>query len=352
MVDAKRFSNFPASGLTVLILCASLTPALAQTQSDRCSTAYHAALAQLRAVRGDDLGGAHAALRAADPVLPGRWIYAQSLFGKPGRKGRAANEPERVCAERTKVAGRFRCVRYAETPTDELPKELVIGASPSAEELRILKALNDLVEGRGAVPEVGPNGKYTWLTQRAAGDMKIYISQSPHVALCAGGAEVADFYAHSLRLIQKRIDDVAELGKRAREAALARIQETKVDALASREAGAGRPLVALVGDAVGLVVTAAELAEAVAEVTALAALQKVKPALIAAQVEAAKADEAAGEARAQSERVQAAARAVRMIEAAVYADIYAERYRKFSAAVLTMPGEIRAAHGRACTCWN
>ena len=83
------------------------------------------------------------------------------------------------------------------------------------------------------------------------------------------------------------------------------------------------------------------------ESSALAALRRAKPALILAQVQAQKGDN-----EARREQVLAAGRAVRMIEAAAYTEIYADRYRKFAATVLSLPSEVQAAHAKACTCTN
>ena len=107
----------------------------------------------------------------------------------------------------------------------------------------------------------------------------------------------------------------------------------------------------MVGDAVRAVISPGELAEVLAEKTALAALQRAKPVLIAAQTAAA-AQTDPSDAKALADKVTAAGRAVRMLEAATYAGIYAERFAKFSAVVMPFPLEIRAAHGRTCTCAN
>jgi hypothetical protein len=219
--------------LVGLALVATPTRVVAQAGTT-CSAAYHAALGELYGKRGDDLGRAVAALRAPDAVLPGRWLYSQALF--PGTKKNRPVVVERPCAERAKVAGRMRCLRYEDGPAPEVPAELTITPNPNAEELRVLKALNDLVEARGGVPEVGGNGRYSWLAQRAASDLKLYISQPMHPALCSGGTDFAEFYANTLKPLQKRIDDVGEISKKARALAVARVTEAAaVEAVLSIE---------------------------------------------------------------------------------------------------------------------
>jgi hypothetical protein len=333
--------------------------------SSSCSAAYHGALTALHTAQGDALGGAVGAMRASDPVLPGRWIYAQALFAKGLPKTKLLEET-RPCLEKVKVAGRLRCARYDDAAEPPLPSELVITASPNAEELRVLKAVADLVEGRGAVPDVGPNGKYQWVAQRAAGDLKLYMSQPAHPALCSGGKDFAAFYGDVLKTLQKRMSDVGELGKKARALAVNRmagmaVPDAKVAAAgtsadsappaaaAPAADNASKSLVMLVADAVRPILSADELASVSAEKSALAALQRAKPMLIAAQAAAGKVDDSQARERTQAS-VQAAGRAVRQLEAVAYTDIYAQRYQAFATTVLTMPQAIQDTHKRTCTC--
>ena len=340
--------------LATLATGLATTTAHAQSDGATCANAYYAALQDVRASRGDELSGAFSALRSADPVLSGRWIYSRALFEKPSRYSRPL-EAERECAEKIKVAGRQRCVRFVEPaiPAEPpLPAELEIAQQPSNDELRVLKAVADLVQGRGAIPDVGNNGRYTWVAQRATTDLKTYINQPAHNALCSGAREVTEFYAKALKPLQKRIDDVGELVRKARALAGARIfaigaVNPAVDGMPEPIAAdtPEQPLITLVADAVRLVVPGETVATILKETSPLAALQRAKPSLILAQVQAKKSED-----QATRDRVTAVALAVRMLEAAAYTEIYAARYRKFSASVISLPTDIQAVHARTCTC--
>ena len=335
------FSNVRAVAVVLIAACGACAGTDVQAQTN-CSAGYHSALEKLLTARGGDLNAAMAMMRASDPALPGRWIYAQALFNA---KGSRPPVDDRVCVDKARVAGRVRCTRYEPRPIDALPSELVINTQPNADELRVLKALNDTVVGRGLAPEVGNNGRYTWVTQRATSDLKTYISQPEHPALCSGGREVAEFYGNALRPLQKRAEDVGEMVKKARALALTRVSEASGG---SGDVPADAPLIDLVALSLKATLSAEQVAEVANEKTAIAALQRAKSGLIAAQVDAAKevaAPEAAG-------KVVAAGRAVRILEAAAYAELMAERYRKFGMAVLSLPRDIQAAHAQACTCGN
>ena len=154
-----------------------------------------------------------------------------------------------------------------------------------------------------------------------------------------------------LKPLQKRAADVGELVAKARALAAERIAAVTIDAgipaaTSDADKTSEKSLTQLTADAVRLVLPERSVTAVLAETTALAALQRAKPALISAQVEANAADTPAG----ARERVLAAGRAVRMIEAAAYAEIYAQRYAAFSAAVIAMPQDIQASHKRTCTC--
>ena len=366
----KQFQRIVAS----IVGAACATPASAETSGAACSAAYHAALSEIRNVKGDALAGAVTALRASDPVLPGNWIYSRALFAKTTRQAGLIDQ-DRTCTDRLKVAGRWRCLRFADaaTPTEpELPSELDITPQPSNDELRVLKAVADLVSGRGSVPDVGNNGRYTWLSQRATSDLRLYISQPPHPALCSGATEIVEFYDTALKPLQKRIDDVGELVKKARLQSAIRVLAiaaeniappaeqshtdpalaTKIQADVTQQSEASKvsemakqPLVTMTADAVRSVLTVADVDVMLKETSALAALQRAKPALILAQVEAQKGDD-----QARRDRVLAVGRAVRMIEAAAYTEVYAERYAKFAVTVLTLPRELQSVHARTCKC--
>lgn len=348
LMGAVAFSSLLGIGLALDASAQSAPPA-------SCSTAYYAALGELRKSKGDDVASAMTALRAADPTLPGRWIYARSVFPKAGRAAALPVAAERVCIDKIKVAGRVRCAKYAEPQAGrepELPSELTISPAPTNDEMRILKAVADLADGRGAIPDVGNNGRYMWVTQRATNDLRLYMTQPAHPALCAGGREITDFYTNALKPLQKRIDDVGDLVKRARLLAAVRVAAAlpapvEGATLPPAPTIAGLPLVEMTADAVRGVVSAEDATAVLGEHSPLAALMRAKPALIAAQVAADKAGD-----QTMRERVLASGRAVRMIEAAAYAEIYASRYAKFSSTIMVLPREIQAAHAKTCTCEN
>lgn len=369
------------------LVAISAIPAHAQAPA-RCSEAYATVLSELNTAKGGQIAGAVAAMTAADPVLPGRWIYSQTLLGKPKRLALLPLDDTRTCLEPVKIAGRVRCRRFGDPAAPaqpDLPAELEITPPPNAAEMRVLKAIADLVESQGAVPDVGPNGRHRWLAERASSDLRLYVSQPAHPGLCAGAKEVVEFYATSLQPLQKRAADVAELVRTARKLSVERM--AAIPAVASPAApaagapgiappapaaapaaagpttpgevtqpvpppppaapniDANEPLVALVADAVRSVLSPEDLAAVLNERTGLAALQRAKIPLIKAQVSAHATNDTP-----TTDRILAVGRAVRVLEAVAYAEVYRDRYAKFSDSVLSLPAAIQSGYAKSCTC--
>lgn len=206
-------------------LLVSGTAGEAQTPA-QCAAAYHAALEPTRAGRGVALGGVHRAMRTPDQELSGKWLFAAQVFAK----GRPAPPPkaERVCVEQKEVRGKQICARFELKQPPPPPREIALKLPQTPDELRILRVLNDFVEAKGAVPDVGANGRYSGLIQRVAQDLRLYVNQPAHPALCAGSKEITEFYTGQLATLKKRIDEVTIAAKQATELAAVRVRNIAV----------------------------------------------------------------------------------------------------------------------------
>ncbi len=204
----------------------SQVPSGVSPQTAQCANAYHQALEPLRRDRAPALADLVRKARAADADLPGRWLYSAKLFQKA--KPLKPAKPERICVETRDVRGQERCVRFDFKPLPPQPPEIATKAQPSAEDLRYLKLLNDTVEGRGAVPDVSANGRQTFLVQRLAQDLRLYVSQPPTLVLCAGAAELLEFYAGQILPIKRRHEELKAASTKLVELAAARTREISV----------------------------------------------------------------------------------------------------------------------------
>ncbi|HRD78474.1 MAG TPA: hypothetical protein PK264_21470, partial [Hyphomicrobiaceae bacterium] len=101
--------------------------------------------------------------------------------------------------------------------------------APTPEELKLLRAMDETVRGRGSLIEFGGNGRYTVMADRFAADVRIYTGQSYHPALCSGAGDMLKFYAETLAPLKSRIKVVADMDRRAQTRARAAVGSALAD---------------------------------------------------------------------------------------------------------------------------
>jgi hypothetical protein len=323
-------------------------------------------------------------LRRPDSDLPGRWLLAHALFAKAERGARR----ERVCVATRRVEGREVCSRF-ETREVRRASDVTTRTPPSADDLRLMRAVNDVVELKGVMPEVGPNGRQVAIVARAANEVRSYITQPEHPFLCSGVPDVVGFYAAQVAPLKKRHDDVQALAMQLREAAVARTRAIAVAEAsaweraageAARRAGAtlaeitkaiaeGRtdglpavdaaalplpppepasledfkrlPRIALIREALRPLLPASVAAATIEAAEPVAILTKARDALVDPAIKREPADPVVAD---------TAIAALRLIEASLYADRYAARHALAETAFGGTFSAIRAAHAQHCTC--
>ncbi len=396
-----RVRHVALAGIGLWVTLLPVT-AFAQPSVVQCSAAFHQALEPIRTGRGVTLGNLHRALRTADSELPGRWQFAHQLFIKG--KAPPPPKPERVCVDQRDVNGKARCFRFEMKPPPPSPVEVAVKLQNTPEELRLLRLTHDFVEAKGALPDVGNNGKYNFLVQRVAQDIRLYASQPPHPALCSGASELLEFYGSQLAPVKRRKDEVAMAAKQLKDLASARVRavavaemsvhnravaeasKAAVDAarvlaeMAGKAAAAAllpkvdgaavvalAPIVmpvprvvpakpadaaeladfavvsvpALIGEALRPVLPATIVAEIVAQPTPLASLIKARAALV----------DPANNANAVPLDVREASfMALRLIEGRIYAERYVSRYMELEASLFGSLADVQAAQTKACVC--
>ncbi len=374
--------------------------------SAQCAASYHQALEPLRRDRAPGLGDLLRKVRAAEADLPGRWLYSAQLFQKA--KPQKQTKPERICVETKEVRGQERCARYDFKPVPPPPPEITTKAPPGAEELRHLKLLSDVVDGRGAVPDVSANGKQTFLVQRLAQDLRLYVSQPATPVLCAGAGELIEFYSGQIAPVKRRHEELKAAAKKLAELAATRTRDIAVTegrlydaalaavkvieqarakaeqahaaAVAAQAAEAAKappgtpaptpipaPTLPLVPTLPAKPATPATLTDyAVISLPSQVgeALRPLLPANLVAEFVAER-DPMVMLARAQKaildpdikpatgpaiEVRDAAIAALRLHEARLYADRYAIRYGEIDTLLTATIAETKAAHGKSCVC--
>jgi hypothetical protein len=92
------------------------------------------------------------------------------------------------------------------------------------------------------MPERGKNGWPTWVTQRVWGELKAYVDQPAHPALCSGAVEALDFYAGRLAGFRTHMRAVAGLHAKARELVRARVAAAVATVNSPETSGSSSPV--------------------------------------------------------------------------------------------------------------
>jgi hypothetical protein len=388
---------------------APLTPPNALT-GNACADAYYTALEPVRTGRGAVLGNLVKALRTTDPDLPGRWSVSAPASGK----AKPPPKPERICAETKDVPGKApRCVRY-ELKQPVIPPDVTAKLPPTADEVRVLKSVDDFVASRGALPDVGPNGRQLFVIQRVSQDIRNYVTQPRHPNMCAGSDELIEFYSSQLTPLKKRLEDLTATAALAPKLAAVRVRnvavaEVKVyDKAAADTARIEEQRTRLLDAHKVAVAKAAEVAAAAAAVLpagapptpppaplaeptlpvsltlptkptgpariedyavvglpslVVEALRPLLPVSVVAKIaeepvavrmfdkaRTALLDPTLVNATANSDVREASLMALRLLEARVYADRYVARYRELDAALFGAMTDLKAAQAASCVC--
>jgi hypothetical protein len=346
-------------------------------QASDCAGPYHEALTGIRDRKAQQLSEVPRLVRTADASLPGRWLFSAGLVAqsRPHVRERGKN---RFCAEPMRRRGRAHCVRRE--PQERRAQHGL--SEPTAEELRVVRFVDDFVRARGAAPEFAKRGRHNWLVNRITTDLKAYISQPRHPFLCSGAKDMLDYFVGEMKALRRRIDDVAANHNAALDLARARIAMLQD---LTRDAASGNA--DLVGQSPGQGATASEHATSSAHLPAPARLPALgegatehKSASIYVPLvgelfrligaheppatpapddpefslhqrleQAGKALDSVGH-RLSREVREAALAALRMVEAGVYAEMLHARYRALEEAIFGTIAEVREAHAKNCTC--
>ncbi len=331
-------------------------------ETAKCSHAYYSALAPVRDTSIKDLKNLDRLARVSEPGLIGKWLF----WSKTGKNASRPPQPERVCVKNVTKSGRERCIEWEIKPVDAVKLALFAG-QPTAEELTVLRALDAFVGDKGAPLEFGSNGRQYATLQRVAVELESYSTQPRNPALCNGVPEMMDFKASKLDGLKKRIDDVGKTVAKVR--ALARQRVIAARELRFNEQTAANQSSAS-GDAANA--TAPSPVTPVSPLVALA--PAISPAgLITAVFEGALAADKVNDLRSETNAFKllqrarelmlpeaspdfspasraAIAAALRMIEAASYAELQVTRMHRFDRLFLGTIGQIREAHRVNCTC--
>lgn len=302
----------------ISMMAGLLTLAVPADAREACAGAFHNALTTIRSERAPSLSGLPQRLSTIDASWPGRWLFAGGI-AIPAKRNNAAVKP--TIAQSAPAAT---------TETD-----------PTDDERRVAGFLGEFVEARGALPEFGPNGKWTWLLTKASSELRGYMGQTLHPALCTGAPEMMDFYNTEFSRLKRRSDDAQEMAASAREI-LAYRHKTWQATIATTDTvkPTPQPMLTMIKAVADWILNSSGADAVAVEANILAALAQTKASLPG--------EGASG--KSTPYQYRAALALLRALELAVYAELVVERYQPLNVGLFATTGDIRTAHNRSCTC--
>ncbi len=97
----------------------------------------------------------------------------------------------------------------------------------TAQEQQILRIADSVIRWRGKDPAFNKRGRYGWLTTRIAADLRVYMEQPDHPALCTGANLMMNHLYNNSGRFRKRVALVKKLSPLAHQYAAARYRALK-----------------------------------------------------------------------------------------------------------------------------
>ena len=271
-----------------------------------CAQAFHGAIVKVREANAELMGDALKSARTRDRSRRGGWIF---------------------------------------TP-----------ASGNADERKLNRLARVFVRARGIDPEMSTRRNYGWVSQKAASDLRGYLNQESHPAICTGAIGFVDFYDGRLKDFWARTDRFEKAAKDALAVAIEKIGKAREAIKAAADANQQTDAGPLTTGALAAAAPSPDIKSMIAEVAGL-----TSDAELLAQVNQSTSDYEALVSiskwlrQTKSETLgKGAAKAVKQalgaIEASEYLALVAGQYQQLRQTIGGSMLAIRDAHGRHCRC--
>ncbi len=311
-----------------------------------CAGDYYRELQTIAASGGSQLSKLLAELRTPDKSLPRTWIFrASSTVRSRGRclRYRRQWDPEEYGYRRV-------CVRYRDGEQEQ-PTTASTSVNPK-EEREIFQRANAFLRTGGADPKLSRKGSLEWVSGKVASDLRLYLEQPPHPALCTGATEFTNYYLKQSAGLKAHAEGVINSAAKAREMAAAKTAEAKqVLAAMQTEQSGETPTATPISDQSGeqplrsLVIELAPYSGLSPE--AVAALEQAPDDLAVLQTLKDGMDTVAEPDKAARAILMPA---LAMIEAAVHMTRVEARYQDVRTKFIGGFENVKAAHDKFCVC--
>lgn len=200
-----------------------------------CATAYHRALGALYATREATYADLLKRVSEVDQSLPGDWLFAPRKRSK--REVEASQHV--LLPPRAECRWSVNTVDFSTRQSKRLCKrwEIVDPGAPvagrampiidEAAAASVVRRASSFVANRGAAGDFGKKGKLEWISRRILTDLRIYMQQTPHPAICTGVEVMTSYFVDNAVTLRKELDASTSAVEAAR-----RIASQRLEALA------------------------------------------------------------------------------------------------------------------------
>ncbi|MFO1169784.1 MAG: hypothetical protein U1E49_02310 [Hyphomicrobiaceae bacterium] len=329
-----------------------------------CATAYHRALGTLYASR--ETAYADALKRASQPdeTLSGEWLFVPRKRAKREVEA-AANiqlPPRAECRWSVSTVdfstrqSKRQCKRWEIVEIGAPMTGQAMPVIDEAEAADVLARAGRFVASRGAASDFGKNGKLEWVSRRILTDLRTYMQQSPHPAICTGVDVMTEYFLDNAVSLRKEIDASSKAFEAARRLASLRLEALAMVLGRAPEEPAETASLALITPAHAGQVDGAAVGDLVSETGRLLLSDPQRLSLEAVSGSAGKLAllhslfaEPSRPPIAEDARPYVAD-ALSALEAAVTLETADARYEGIGTAIFGSIADIEKAHGASCGC--
>jgi len=193
-----------------------------------CAGGFYSEITKVRHGSGSGIEQALQASRKRDKARPGHWLFSPRIASS-ARRGKCLKSVRRWSKRRGRHI--YVCTKFEDVASDASP-------SPVPYEGRVYRFASGLVSARATDRELAPTRDSGWATKRVAQNLKGFLKQDKHPAICNGPLKAFDYYDARLAGFLKRAETYDDMAAKSYALALLR----SVEAIeASRSEPGGHP---------------------------------------------------------------------------------------------------------------
>lgn len=309
-----------------------------------CAADFFNGITAIRDRNSKAISTALKAARTRDKTRPGRWLF---------QPGVSKTVKRRVCARWVKnwkpfqgkyerSCTRYKTVRRTISTRSNLPKS----------EAAIFRFATRFVSSRAIDRQLSVKQNEGWVSQRVATDLRGYLKQAKHPAICTGTPQMMDYFSTKMDAVRKRGKKISDRAEEALAMAVEKTQAAREVAKSDPEATPDTGAATLTSENATTLAGLKDLTSQIAALTnnteLVTSVQETDTVFDALRVIQKSLKSAMKDSDAAAKK--AVRRALSAIEAADYLSVVSGHYKALDETILGSMSSIQKAHKNNCVC--